>query len=45
MNIEIYINGQPIENYSQEELAEIKKTITRNAMKAAGYVPANTQKS
>lgn len=40
MTIEIYINGHPADEYSQEEINEIKKELTVKAMKAAGYVPA-----
>ncbi len=36
MKIQIYINERPVEEYSQAELDEIKKTLTETAMKAAG---------
>lgn len=44
MTIHIYINGQPAESYTVEELADIKKKLTVSAMKAAGYVPADNTK-
>ena len=44
MNIEIYINGRPVESYSESELKKIKKEITEKAMKAAGYIPAENAK-
>lgn len=37
LKIEIYINERPVESFSQEELTEIKKTLTETAMRAAGY--------
>ena len=36
MKIQIYINERPVEEYSQAELNEIKKTLTETAMRAAG---------
>lgn len=36
LKIEIYINERPVESFSQEELTEIKKTLTETAMRAAG---------
>ena len=35
MTIQIYINERPVEEYSQAELDEIKKTLTETAMRAA----------
>lgn len=43
MNIYIYINGRPVESYTEEELQEIKKNLTYTAMKAAGYVPVEQE--
>ena len=36
MTIQIYINERPVDEYSQAELDEIKKTLTETAMRAAG---------
>ena len=36
MNIKIYINERPVEEYSQAELEEIKKKLTEKFMAAAG---------
>ena len=41
MTIHIYINGQPAESYTAEEMADIRKKLTVSAMKAAGFVPAD----
>lgn len=36
MEIKIYINERPVEEYSQEELNKIKETLTETLMRAAG---------
>ena len=41
MKVNIYINGRPVESYTEEELKEIRWALTVKAMKAAGYVPAD----
>lgn len=37
MNIKIYINERPVEDYTQDELNEIKVKLTETAMAAAGF--------
>lgn len=37
MNIKIYINERPMEDYTQDELNEIKIKLTETAMAAAGF--------
>lgn len=39
LKVKIYINNKPIEEYSTEELEDIKMRLTYKAMRAAGYVP------
>lgn len=36
MKIQIYINERPVEEFSQTELDEIKKTLTETVMRAVG---------
>jgi hypothetical protein len=40
MKVNIYINGQPVETYSEAELNRIKRALTVKAMTAVGYIPA-----
>lgn len=40
MKVKIYINGRPASSYSAEEMAGIREELTKRAMKAAGYIPA-----
>lgn len=44
MKITIYINGKRVEEYPKKELEELKKQLTINAMRAAGFVPAEEAK-
>lgn len=43
MNIKIYINEKPVEEYSQAELEEIKKKLTEKFMTAAGLKKAEAK--
>ena len=38
MIIKIYINNRPMEEYSEDEMKEIRIKLTENAFKAAGFV-------
>jgi len=44
MKVNIYINGKRVEEYSKEELEQLKKQLTIKAMRAAGFVPAEEAK-
>lgn len=40
MKVNIYINGRPASSYSAEDMAGIREKLTKKAMNAAGYIPA-----
>lgn len=44
MKIEIYINNRPVNEYSEDEMKELKRKLTETAMRAAGYVPEKVRK-
>ena len=44
MKINIYINDQPLENYSAADLEKIKAELTLRALAAAGYERAQKDK-